>query len=568
MRAKASKPGPSVSRPVGLSNAEIANRLSALAQLLSAQGANPYKIRAYRRAAETIHTLGESVDELVRTGADLTVYPGIGNAIAGALREIVESGTLRTLETLRTEVKPELAELGDYPRLNPRLVRRVYAKLGLSSIAALKEKLASGEVTSVFGTSIAHQLQQALTESNEMLLYDADPLAEAVAEFLVSKCDVERVEAAGDYRRRVEVIGELVFLIETNDFPAVVAKMERYGGRTDLVSANEERATFKLSSGVRLTLAAGTPRRWGVQLIQATGSATHLKKLPGLSALARTRATFATEAAVYRKLGLRFIEPELREGRDEIELAAKSRLPELVTLEDIRGELHCHTTSSDGAHTIEQMAAAAQQRGLDYIGIADHSQSLKIAGGVSAADLRVQLRAIDRLNEKLRGIRVLKSAEVDILADGSLDYPDELLAELDYTVCSIHSRFGLGKQEQTERILRAMDNPHFNILGHATGRLLLKRPGYEIDFERVLAHAKQRGCCFEINASPDRLDLSVAHARLAHAAGIKIAINTDAHSIHELDFLRCGIDQARRAGLAKADVLNCLSWPELRRVLR
>jgi DNA polymerase (family X) len=214
------------------------------------------------------------------------------------------------------------------------------------------------------------------------------------------------------------------------------------------------------------------------------------------------------------------------------------------------------------------MVEAAQERGYRYLGITDHSQSLKIAGGVPEAELWQQIRRIDRLNEKLKGIQILKSAEVDILPDGRLDYSDALLKELDYTVCSIHSKFALPKQTQTDRILRAMDNPYFNILGHATGRLLLKRAGYEIDIERVIEHAKQNGCYFEINSSPDRLDLSDRHARMAREAGVKIAVCTDAHSIAELDFIRCGVDVARRAGLVRDDVLNARPWPELKRLLR
>ena len=229
-------------------------------------------------------------------------------------------------------------------------------------------------------------------------------------------------------------------------------------------------------------------------------------------------------------------------------------------MKDIRGELHAHSNSSDGSHTIEQMAAAAREKGYEYIGITDHSQSLKIARGVSVQDLWKQVNFIDSLNERLEGIRVLKSAEVDILADGSLDYPANLLRELDYTVCSIHSRFGLGEAEQTERIMRAMDNRYFNILGHATGRLLLKRPGYEIDLERIIRHARKNGCFFEINSSPDRLDLSAEHARRAALAGVKIAVSTDAHSTREFGLVRYGIDQARRAGLEKGSVLNCLRW--------
>jgi DNA polymerase (family 10) len=277
---------------------------------------------------------------------------------------------------------------------------------------------------------------------------------------------------------------------------------------------------------------------------------------------------FSSEQTVYRELGLTFIEPELREGYDEVELARRDQLPILVTIADIRGDLHAHSTSSDGSHTIEQMAAGAREKGYEYVGISDHSQSLKIAGGVSVDDLWKQIRYIDQLNAKALGFRILKSAEVDILADGSLDYPDELLKELDYTVCSIHSRFGFDKRAQTERVLRAMDNRYFTILGHATGRLLLKRPGYELDMGRVVEHARGNGCFFEINSSPDRLDLSAENARLARTAGVKIAINTDAHSIREFGYIRGGIDQARRAGFDKTSVLNCLALADLLRTVR
>ena len=271
-------------------------------------------------------------------------------------------------------------------------------------------------------------------------------------------------------------------------------------------------------------------------LIAETGSEAHLEKLEAVTGKMTSlygKAPFTTEAAFYQKFGLAYIEPELREGYDEVERAQCGTVPVLVTMKNLRGELHAHSTSSDGSHSIEQMAIAARDFGYEYIGITDHSQSLKIARGVPVEDLWNQIHYIDKLNSRLAGIRVLKSAEVDILADGTLDYPDEILKELDYTVCSVHSRFGLGKQEQTERILRAMDNRYFNILGHATGRLLLKRPGYELDMDRIIHHAKQKGCFFEINSSPDRLDLSAENARLANEAGVKIAISTDAHSTRE-----------------------------------
>jgi DNA polymerase (family X) len=561
---------PTGSEPRLLSNAEIAHQLTILAQLLTAEGANPYKVKAYRRAAESIKTLAESIAELVQRDEDLTRYSGIGAGISSAIREIVLTGSLRRVDTLRSTVSPELAALSEHPRLDPKRVARAYKKLGISTIAELRENLQNGELGAKLGARMEQHVRHALTDAHQMLLYDVDETAAAIEKFLVGKCAVKRAHLTGEVRRRVEVIAEISFLVETDDFASVVTKLGKYGGHTERVSANDQRATFKLSSGVLLTVEHGAPKKWGVALIAATGSEAHVEKLAahGIEKLAGSRDRFATETAAYRKLGLRFIPPELRKGNDEVDRAAAGTLPTLVSIEDIRGELHAHTIASDGAHSIEQMAAAARQRGYEYLGITDHSQSLKIAGGVSEEDLWKQIRFIDKLNERATGIRILKSAEVDILADGSLDYPDELLRELDYTVCSIHSRFGLGKDAQTQRILRAMDNPYFSILGHATGRLLLRRPGYEIEIDRVIEHARQRGCFFEINSSPDRLDLSAENARRARDAGLKIAICTDAHGIPEFDFIRCGIDQARRAGLEKSSVLNCMHWPQLQRILK
>jgi DNA polymerase (family 10) len=554
-----------------LSNGEIADRLASLAQLLSTQKENPYKIRAYQRAAAKIRTLSESVDELVRDGSALTEYAGIGAAISSAIREIVLTGTLGKLEKLRSEASPELAGMSAYPRLDPKRVLRIYKKLNINSVEALSERLESGDIEKALGARMAQHVRQGLTETHAMLLYKADDLCAALEEFLIGKCGVKRAHVGGDYRRRVEVIEEIIFVVETDDFPSVAAKLERYGGRTPLVSSSKESALYALSSGILLRIHLATKDAWGLSLIECTGSKTHLRKLTAATGSLKTlkkQGNFPTEQALYGRFDLAFIQPELREGHDEIEQAAKGRLPTLVTLEDIRGELHAHSTSSDGSHSIEQMALAAKQKGYQYIGITDHSQSLKIARGVPVEDLWKQIRFIDKLNQRMSGIRILKSSEVDILADGSLDYPEDLLRELDYTVCSIHSRFGLGKLEQTERIMRAMDNRFFNILGHATGRLLLKRPGYDIDVKRIIRHARQNGCFFEVNSSPDRLDLSAANARSAAQAGVKIAVSTDAHSTREFGLVRYGIDQARRAGLETSSVLNCLPCETLLRVLR
>jgi DNA polymerase (family 10) len=562
---------PTVPGPAVLSNAEISDRLASLAQLLSAQKENPYKVKAYHRAAAKIRTLSESLDEMVRDEADLTRYAGIGEAIASAVREIVLTGTLGKLEKLRAQATPALASISRHPRLDPRRVLRAYKKLGISSIEELRQRLESGEIEKILGLRMAQHIRQGLTQTHAMLLYRADDLRLAVEEFLVGPCGVRRAEVAGECRRRVEVVEELIFVVETDDFPMLVSRLQRYGGRTPLLSSDNGHALLALSPGVLLRVQQAGKDDWGLHLAACTGSKAHWKKLTAvtgsLRALKSVGTAFTTEAALYRRFGLDYIEPELREGHDEVERAANGALPALVTSKDIRGELHAHSTSSDGSHSIEQMAEAARSRGYEYIGITDHSQSLKIARGVSVQDLGEQIKFIDKLNARLRGFRILKSAEVDILADGALDYPDDLLRELDYTVCSIHSRFGLGKQEQTERILRAMDNQYFNILGHATGRLLLKRPGYEIDLDRVIEQARRNGCFFEINSSPDRLDLSAENARRAAAAGVMIAISTDAHSTREFGLVRYGVDQARRAGLEKSSVLNCQPWEELQRLL-
>lgn len=557
---------------VVLSNAEIADRLASLAQLLSSQKENPYKVRAYQRAAARIRTFSESLDELVREDVDLTRYTGIGDAIASAIREIVLTGTLGKLEKLRSAATPEISGISHHPRLDPKQVLRVYKKLGIASVEELRNRLESGEIEERLGARIAQHVRQGLTETRAMLLYRADDLVDAVRQYLLGPCGVRRAEVAGECRRRVEVIQEVVFVVETDDFPSVVSRLQRYGGRTPLIGSAKDHVTLALSSGVRLRVQLAHRDQWGMQMVACTGSPAHLKKLRPLTgslrALKKDGSPFPTELDFYRRFGLAYVEPELREGHHEVEQAAHGTLPVLITVNDIRGDLHAHSTSSDGSDSIEEMAQAAQSRGYEYLGITDHSQSLKIARGVSVQDLWAQIRHIDNLNSRLRGFQVLKSAEVDILPDGTLDYPDELLRELDYTVCSIHSRFGLDKNSQTERIMRAMDNRYFRILGHATGRLLLKRPGYDIDIDRVIEHARQNGCFLEINSSPDRLDVSADNARRAAAAGVKIAVSTDAHAGGELDLLRCGIDQARRAGLEKQNILNCQPYETLQRLFQ
>jgi DNA polymerase (family X) len=554
---------PTITRP--LSNPEIAHRLVAYAQLLQSKDENPFKVRAYRRAAATIKGLRESVDQLARAGADLTRFPGIGKGIAAAVREIVLSGSLGQLELWLTAAPPEVAVVSEYPRLDPKRVAQVFKRLRIDTLAELKQKFETGEIRAAFGPRMEDHFRNAFRDSTLILLDDADALAAELKAWLLERCGVKRVEGAGELRRRVEAVSEIALVVETDDFPKMLTQLAKFRGGIDLIETANRDATFQLPGSVMVTVHGATAADWGTALVVASGSAAHLEELEKVGGLSRRAST---EEVAYTSVGLKWVPPELREGRGEVALAARGELPELVELADIRGDLHMHTIASDGIDTIEAMADAARERGYEYVGITDHSQSLKIARGVSIAALWTQIRRIDQLNGRLSGIRILKSAEVDILADGALDYPDDLLAELDYTICSIHSRFRLGKQEQTERILRAMDHPAFTILGHATGRLILHRSGYEIDLPRLIAHAKARRCYFEINADPDRLDLSPDHVREVAKAGVKVAIGTDAHRAAGLDYMRCGIDVARRAGLTRKQVMNCLPLAGLLRGLR
>ncbi len=551
--------------PRPLSNPEIAHRLAAYAHVLQSKDENPFKVRAYRRVAAIVKGLRESVDQLARAGADLTRFPGIGRGIASAVREIVHHGTLGQLELPLTNVPPEVAVVNEYPSLDPKRVAQVFQRLRIRTLVELKKELEAGAIRAAFGGRMEDHFRNAFRDTTLILLDDAEALAAELKAWLLARCGAKRVEDAGDLRRRVEAISEIVLVVDTDNLPFLRSRLAKFRGGIDLVATADRHVTFQLPGSVRLTVHGATAANWGTAMAVATGSAAHLKELKKVGGLNRRTST---EEAVYTSVGLKWVPPELREGRGEVAQAARDKLPASVELADMRGDLHLHTTASDGIDTIEVMAEAARERGYEYIGITDHSQSLKIARGMSVAALKAQIRRIDQLNGKLEGIRILKSAEVDILADGSLDYPDDLLAELDYTICSIHSRFRLGRQEQTERILRAMDHPAFTILGHATGRLILHRSGYELDLPRLVTHAKARRCYFEINADPDRLDLAPDDVREVAKAGVKLAIGTDAHRAAGLDYMRCGLDVARRAGLEKSSVLNTASLAKLLRVLR
>jgi DNA polymerase (family 10) len=553
-------------------NAKVADLLRQYASALQLEGADRFKLKAYRRAAETLEALPEDLSAMVARGESLELIPGVGKAISAKIKDIVAKGKLLQLEKLTSKLPPELAELSAKPSLDPQKVLRIYKKLGIKSLAELQRALDRGKIRDAFGPKIDFHVRQGLQDRPRMLRWDAIDFESQVRQFLSRRPEVTRVEIVGSFRRRQDTVGDLNYLVTGKSASSIFKAFAKFGAVQETESLSRNKMRFRLSAGRTVTLEWTTAKNWGYAQIIATGSAEHVKELRAhnrkrfsIKALANDALT---EEAVYEKLGLQYILPELRESRGEIEAAAASELPALVDVADIRGDLHMHTTASDGANSIGEMARAAQERGYQYIAIADHSQSLKITNGLTEKRLFAHIKAIDKLNARLQKFTILKSAEVDILEDGRLDYSNAALKELDLTICSIHSRFALDKEAQTERIMRAMDNPYFNILGHATGRLLLKREGYELDMERIIKHASESGCYFEINSSPDRLDLSDEHAKMAKDAGIKIAINTDAHSIRELNFISAGIDQARRGWLEKADVLNTYPLAKLKKLLR
>lgn len=556
-------------------NATVADLLRRYAAVLSLEGADRFKLKAYRRAAETVESMGDDLGEFVKRGGDLKKLPGIGKAISEVIQEIIRSGTLRKLDQTVAKLSPERAELAAHPRLDPAKIARIYKKLKINSIEQLRRNLDSGAIREQLGARMEYHVRHGLDERPRRLLWSVQGFVRKFEEHLQSLPAVTRVLAVGSLRRKQETVGDLNFLITGKSALAVFKQAAKFGGVLSSQVRDRTTRELTLSSGIVVTLRFVPERVWGLATIVETGSAAHLEALGAhaarnktaftAEALAKNKIDLSEERNIYQALGLQFIDPELREGRGEVEAAAEDRLPRLIEQSDLLGDLHMHTTASDGTNTILQMASAALERGYQYIAITDHSQSLKITNGLTEKRLREHMRNIDKANAQLKGIRIIKSAEVDILEDGRLDYSNSILKELDFTICSIHSRFNLNKQQQTKRILRAMDNPYFTILGHATGRLLLKREGYELDIERILNHARSAGCYVEINSSPDRLDLSDEHARLAKERGIKIAINTDAHSIKELDFISAGINQARRAWLQPSDVLNTLPLAKLKK---
>ncbi|MDH4360983.1 MAG: DNA polymerase/3'-5' exonuclease PolX [Nitrospirota bacterium] len=567
-------------------NTDIAEKFSRLAELLEIQGANPFRIRAYRKAAQTIESLPHSVASMLAEGADLSELPGIGEDLAAKIQEIVQTGHLSLLDQVSSQLPGQLAELAKIPSLGPKRVKLLYDTLGIQDLKGLAKAAQAGTIRQLhgFGPKIEEKI---LAETNRrsgseqrIKISTAEEFAEPILDYLRSAKGVKDPIIAGSYRRRKDTIGDLDILVTCTQAKPVMDRFVAYDEVETVVSKGHTRATVVLRSGLQVDLRVVPEDSYGAALQYFTGSKAHNIAVRSLAVKkglkineygvfrGETRIAGRTEEEVYAQVGLPYIVPELRENWGEVEAGLRHALPDLITLNAIRGDLHVHSKASDGHFSIKDMALAAQEKGYEYLAICDHSQRVTIAHGLNAKRLAAQLEEIDRLNDTFKGFTLLKGAEVDILEDGSLDLSDDLLSRLDLTVCAIHYKFNLPRAKQTERIIRAMDHPAFSILAHPTGRMLNEREPYEIDMEQVMAAALERGCYLEINAQPVRLDLTDLHCKMAKDMGVKAAISTDAHRTTDLDFMRFGVGQARRGWLEPTEILNTRRLKELKKLFR
>ncbi|MFC1850589.1 DNA polymerase/3'-5' exonuclease PolX [candidate division CSSED10-310 bacterium] len=567
-------------------NSDISEVFEQIADLMEIKGDNPFKIRAYRNAARTIGGMPHSVADMVTQGEDLSTITGIGKALAQKMEEIVATGTHSLLHKLKEELPADLLLMLKIPTLGPKRVKALHSKLGITTLEELELAARAGKIRTLDGfgvkteQGIRAELERLQTTEQRLKLVVAEQIATVLTGYLKELPGLSDIEVAGSYRRRKETVGDLDILVARDREAPIMDHFTTYQEVERILMKGETKSSVVLRSGLQVDLRVVPHRSFGAALQYFTGSQTHNIAIRSRAQKMKLKVNEygvfkgeeqiagRSEEDVYTALGLPYIEPELRENRGEIEAALDNRLPRLVSLPDIQGELHSHTTYSDGLCSITEMALAAQARGYEYLAITDHSQRLTIAHGLTVPRLRQQLQEIDYLADKMKGIVLLKGIEVDILDDGSLDLPDEILRELDIVIGAVHSKFKLPLSQQTERIIKAMDNPLLHIIAHPSGRLINERAPYDVDMDKIITAARDRGCFLELNAYPDRLDLNDIYCKAAKEMGVKIAISTDAHSLRDLDNIRYGLGQARRGWLEPEDVLNTHNLENLTKLLQ
>jgi DNA polymerase (family 10) len=567
-------------------NSDIADIFNQIADYLEIEGENPFRIRAYRNAAHSVNGLGTELRDMVTAGEDLTRLPGIGKDLAAKIHEILETGTAGALVKLQKRIPETVVELLKLPNLGPRRVRILYRKLNIKNLDQLAKAARKGRISALDGfgqkteKAILEAVESQAQKEKRFKLSTVKPIVDRLLEFLRQVPGVNTVEAAGSYRRSQETVGDLDILVTARKNSPVMRRFLEFDAIDRILASGDTKTSIRLRSGLQVDVRLVVPASFGAALQYFTGSKDHniaIRRLGQQRGLKineygvfrfEKQVAGRTEASVYEALDLPLIPAELRENRGEIEAAAKKRLPPLVTRKDLKGDLHIHTAASDGHNSLEEMARAAKQQGLKYIAVTEHSSRLKVAGGLDSKRLMQQIDEIDRLNDRLKGVHILKGLEVEILKDGSLDLSNSELARLDLVVGTVHSHFNLSLEEQTERILRAMDQPYFSMLAHPTGRKLNQREPYQVDLTRVIYKAAERGCFLELNANPKRLDLTDIYCQMAKEQGVLVSINSDAHNIDAFNDLEFGVGQARRGWLEKKDVLNTRTLSQVRKLLK
>ncbi len=557
-----------------MQNADIARLLDEVADLLEISEANPFKVRAYRNAARTVRDHPDPLIDLVQDEEfDLTDLPGIGEGIATEIKALLSKGEMPQRKQLLKKLPPGLLDLLRISGLGPKRVKVLHEELKIRTAADLAKALDSGRVAELkgFGPTMVEKIRaglgQAGSTERRMLLQEAEQHARAVVDYLRGGGGVQQIEVAGSFRRRRETIGDLDVLVTSTAPDEVMARFIKYPDAKRVVSQGPTRSSVRLSNGLQVDLRAVEPDAYGSALQYFTGSQAHSIELRTIAQAKKLklneygvyqgtrRVAGRTEQEVYATLGLDWIPPELREARGEIELAKTHRLPTLVDLKQIRGDLQMHSDASDGKTPIEPLAEAARALGYAYIAITDHSKRVSMSG-LDAAKLRAQWKTIDALNRTPGGLRVLKSVEMDILENGRMDLPDDLLAEADYVVATIHYGLKQGERQITERLLGAIEHPWVDAIGHPTGRIVNQRRSYALDFDAVARAAAAAGCLLEINGHPERMDLPDTLAAAAKRQGVRFVLSTDSHQPNHLPFMRYAVDVARRAGLEANDILN------------
>lgn len=565
---------------------QMIETLEQIALLLELKGENPFKVRAYRTGADTVRTYPGDIVALARMG-ELKGIRGIGDALRDKLHELASTGSLAYFEKLKAEFPPTIFELFEVSGLGAKKIAALHSELGVASIADLKRACESGEAAKLpgFGAKSAAKILEALAfreqHASTFRVDQAAPEAERILDWLRGHPDTSRAEACGSYRRGREVVHDLDFLVATPRPEELMDHFTRMPGVASVIAKGPTKSSVRLESGIQCDLRAVSNAEYPFALAYFTGSREHNILMRGRALergwtlneyrLAKTDESapdppsgIVEEADLYRALGLDYIDPALREASGEIEAAMDGSLPRLVEVSNLRGTFHSHTTASDGTASLQEMAEAARELGLQYLGIADHSRSSFQANGLDESRLRAQIAEIRACNaESGPDFRLFAGSEVDILRDGSLDFPDEVLAELDYVVASVHNVFSLPEAEMTRRIIRAVENPHVTMLGHLTGRLLLRREGYAVDVPAVIEACAATGTIIELNANPWRLDMDWHWWRLAKEKGVRCAVNPDAHATSDLQFLWFGIRSARKGWLERRDVINCLPLDQI-----